>query len=97
MSGTQSINLTPLSATQSAQFFGSTALQGVSVWQDKDNSSPAALTGTAASPTSLGTLYFPGAPLTVSGSGSGNPNIGSGRVITQSIALSSGANMLINP
>jgi hypothetical protein len=94
MSGSQTINLPPLTADQSAQYLGSSALQGISVWQDQGDSAAASL-GTSGS--SLGGLYFPGANVTIDGTGGTIPNVTSGRVIAQSIALINSANMLIQP
>ena len=97
MTGSQTLNLPPLSAQQAVQAFGNSALQGFSIWQDKGDTSPATLTGTVGSPTSVDALYFPGASITVSGTGGASPNVTSGRVVAQSIALTNSVNMSITP
>jgi hypothetical protein len=69
------------------QYFGSTSLAGTVVWQDADNSSPASLGGGA----TTGTLYFPGAPLTLQGNSAGTY----GQVIAQSVSVAGDATMAI--
>ncbi len=97
-SGNQTINLPDgLSASQSAHYFGTTALQGLVVWQDQGASKPATLGGNSSLGTTLGgTLYFPSADVTVQG-GEGSGNINAGRLIAKSLTLAGSANATINP
>jgi hypothetical protein len=96
-SGNRSINLPGLSAKQSSQFFGTTALQGLVVWQDKGDTQPATIGGTSSLGVTLaGTLYFPSANVTIQGGGGGT-NINTGRLIAKSLTMAGSANATINP
>jgi hypothetical protein len=72
------------------------AYQGLTFWQDRNVSIPAAVSGGAGSSMS-GTFYFPSAPLTVTG-GSGFTNVGSQYISYQLTVKGGGAmNLQWNP
>jgi hypothetical protein len=98
--GNQSINLPGLTVRQSAQFFHTTALQGLVVWQDKVDTLGATIKGTsnvAVAQISLaGTLYFPSANVAIQGGGNGL-NISTGRIIAKSISTAGSGQTIISP
>lgn len=95
-----SINIRPLSPAQSAEFFlGTTALAGVWLWQDADDTTQVTINNPG-SITLTGTAYVPGATVVVSnqsngdGGGGGderNPDLNLGRLIASGLTLQPGS------
>jgi hypothetical protein len=109
MSGGQSLTIPGLGVGQSAQLFGTTALQGLVLWQEgrgtggnqcvptgQGDTCGARIGGTSNSLTLTGTLYFPTAGVTIQGGGNGT-NISTGRIIAKSLTMAGSASSTITP
>jgi hypothetical protein len=88
--GNGSINLAPLTAAQSAQYFGTSALTSVLIWQDKSNSAPDTFGGGDVG-FATATLYMPSAAVTFSGNASETV----GRIIAARVSLSGSAPLIV--
>ena len=78
------VNIPPLTSAQSTAVFGTTALQGVWLWQDASDSQGASLIGNEEGVSGnppTGTAYLPGAAVTISNSAA----ITTGRIIAKSV------------
>jgi hypothetical protein len=100
MGGHQTITLPGLNASQSVATFGTSAMQGLVLWQDKANAAPAYIGGTSSAVTLSGTMYFPNAKVSLYGGGTGGPNnynVTAGRIIAKQIYVDGSSNALISP
>ena len=78
------VNIPPLTSAQSMATFGTTALQGLWLWQDASDSQGASLIGNEEGVSGnppTGTAYLPGAAVTISNSAA----ITTGRIIAKSV------------
>ena len=90
------MNIPPINATQAAQFFSTYPdpldLAGVVIWQDQSDTSPDSLTGTP-TPDSTGTLYLPGAAVTLQG----NAGTYFGQIVAQSVTVAGSGTLQVVP
>jgi hypothetical protein len=84
MTGNGTVSLPPLTASQSEQYFGSTALAGVWLWQDAGDPSADTLTGNGSGSSTTGVAYVPTGSVSLSGNGSS----ATGVVIADGLSMS---------